>query len=135
MTRFGRFARLVYPRSIGAFGIPGEGRDPPGEGRDPFTADDAPADKTQLGAAAKRLLDDPVLALALGRIEEKLTQTWRNTTVGAVDEREAAYRLVWAIEHLRSELRAMVGNAKILEAEQQRRDDAERRDAERRTQT
>lgn len=77
----------------------------------------APTDPIELGARAKALLDDPLLKLALDKIEEKLNATWRHSKVGDTEAREAAYRLYWAIEQLRSELRAMRDNAKVLEAE------------------
>jgi hypothetical protein len=76
----------------------------------------APTDQMQLGEMAKRLLDDPVLNLALDRIQQKLADTWRNSAVGEVEAREAAYRMLWAAEHFKSELRIMLGNARAIEA-------------------
>jgi hypothetical protein len=70
-----------------------------------------PQDPGLLAEAAKRLLDDPVLQLALDRMEAKLTETWRHTALGQTEAREAAYRLHWACEQFRSELRVMVGAA------------------------
>jgi hypothetical protein len=76
----------------------------------------APSDPMQMGENARRLLDDPVLHLALDRIQQKLAETWRNTAIGETEAREAAYRLHWAAEQFRSELRIMVGNARAIEA-------------------
>jgi hypothetical protein len=70
----------------------------------------------QLGEAAKRLLDDPTLHLALTRVQAKLIETWKSTAIGEVEAREAAYRLHWAAEQFKSELRVMVGNARGIEA-------------------
>ena len=77
-----------------------------------------PSDPAQLGEAARRLLDDPTLQLALERVQAKLVESWRNTAVGASEEREAAYRLWWASEQLKTELRIMLGNARAIEARQ-----------------
>lgn len=98
-------------------------------GRKP--AHDAPADRRQLGAHAKRLIDDPVLALAFDRIERDLVDSLLNSTVGDTEAREAAYRLHWATEQLRAKLRAMLGDAKVIEAEQARQDKMEARRRER----
>ena len=78
----------------------------------------APSDPSQLGEAARRLLDDPTLQLALERVQAKLVESWRNTAVGQIEEREAAYRLWWASEQLKTELRIMLGNARAIEARQ-----------------
>jgi hypothetical protein len=74
-----------------------------------------PADRGELGAAAQRLLEDPTFALALDRVQSRLTDAWRNSTVGDAAGREAAYRLHTAVEQLRSELNLMVANGKAAE--------------------
>lgn len=93
---------------------------------------DVPTDRSQLGAHAGRLLEDPVLALALDMIEADLVHRIMNSVVGAAEQREAAYRLHWAKEQLRTKLRTLLGNAKVLEEEQRRRDATASREAERR---
>lgn len=80
-------------------------RDPVAPWRSPHPA---PEDKSELGRAARALLDDPVLHLALQRVQEKLVATWLNTAPGDSDAREAAYRLHWAAEQFRQELRLML---------------------------
>ena len=82
----------------------------------------APTDRMVLGAQAKRLLDDPVLQLALGAIDRKLVETWKSSAVGDDDGRHAAYCLHWAVDQLRRELQLMVSNASVLEAEAKMRD-------------
>ena len=77
-----------------------------------------PSDPSQLGEAARRLLDDPTLQLALERGQAKLVESWRNTAPGEIEAREAAYRLWWASEQLKTELRIMLGNARAIEARQ-----------------
>lgn len=102
---------------------------------DPFYAEamrPAPVDRSQLGAQAKRLLDDPVLSLAFDSVERDLIATWRKTAVGHREQREEAYRLLWALEGVRARLTAFVGNAKVIDAEQKMRDAAATREAERR---
>jgi hypothetical protein len=77
-----------------------------------------PADRVELGAAAQRLLQDPTFALALDRVQVRLTDAWRNSTVGDAAGREAAYRLHTAVEQLRSELHLMVANGKAAERQE-----------------
>lgn len=95
-------------------------------------AEEAPADRMLRGNQAKRLLADPVLALAFETVERELTATWRRSALGAADEREAAYRQVWALEALKAKLTAFLGDAKMIEAEAKRKEQADRRTAERR---
>jgi hypothetical protein len=70
-----------------------------------------PESKTELGEAAKQLLADPVLHLALRRVEEKLVATWRQTAVGEEEAREAAYALLCGLEQFKGELRLMIAEA------------------------
>lgn len=70
-----------------------------------------PEDRGELGDEAKKLLDNPILHLALDRVEEKLTRTWQHTAPGEAQEREAAYAIYWAAQQFRSELRIMIANA------------------------
>jgi|SRR5580765_2007231 len=80
------------------------------------SSEPAPSDPMQLGEAAKRLLDDPTLHLALTRVQAKLIETWKATEIDQVEAREAAYRLHWAADKFREELQRMVGNARGIEA-------------------
>lgn len=83
-----------------------------------WPAPGAPPDNlVQLGEAARRLLEDPVLQLAMQRVQQKLEEGWRRTAPGEQEAREAAYRLYWALEQVRQELRLMLGNAKALQHE------------------
>jgi hypothetical protein len=70
-----------------------------------------PDDPGQLGAAAKRLLEDPVLHLALERIDRKLIETWKITDPGQVEAREAVFWQYKAVERFKGELQQMVGSA------------------------
>lgn len=76
-----------------------------------------PTDPVQLGHHAKQLLDDPVLNEALTRIKGKLATAFMGSAVGNTEGREAAYRLNWAVQELEKELRLMVGNAAVIEAQ------------------
>lgn len=96
------------------------------------TAVPAPTDAVQLGGRAKSLLDDPVLQLAFERVAGDLAATWRNSALGSRDEREEAYRLLWALEAVRSKLRGFTGNAALVAAELKRKEaEAARRPAPR----
>src|SRR3954464_14304403 len=70
-----------------------------------------PEDQGQLGAAARQLLDDPVLHEALDRVQTKLIDAWRNTAPGETMARDEAYRMYWSLEQFKSELRVMIANA------------------------
>jgi hypothetical protein len=70
-----------------------------------------PQSQGELGEEARKLLDNPVLIEALDRIERKLVGSWRSSLVGDAAGREAAYRLHWAAEQFRAELRIMIANA------------------------
>lgn len=91
-----------------------------------------PDDASQLGAHAKRLLEDPVLALAFARIERDLVASWKGSAVGEQQQRDEAYRLLWALEGVRGKLRGFANNAKLIAAERNRQEAADRREAERR---
>jgi hypothetical protein len=71
-------------------------------------APEPPSDRNELAGAAKRLLEDPVFALALDRVEGRLYETWRQSAIGDSARREQAYQLHTAVEELKAELRRMV---------------------------
>ena len=83
-------------------------------------AADATEDVTLLGEEAQRILESPVLALALDRVNKRLIRTARDTGPAEIDKREEAYRLVWAIEALKAELLTLAGNGKMKTAERTR---------------
>ena len=72
-----------------------------------------PTDRREIASAAKQLLDEPVLELAFERLETRLYETWKESGAGDVAVREEAFRLHWAIEELRAELRRMVDSARV----------------------
>jgi hypothetical protein len=78
-------------------------------------APEPPSDRNELASAAKRLLEDPVFALALERIQKRLYDTWRQTEVGDAQARERQYHLHWAVEEVKSELRRMVDSVRLRE--------------------
>jgi hypothetical protein len=90
-----------------------------------------PTDRLQLGAHAKRLLDDPVLALAFDILTDDLAAAWRDSKIADDAKREDAYRMVKAIEAVKSRLQGLADNAKVLQAEQERREKEEERKRER----
>lgn len=98
-------------------------------GRDGFTAGEftdlvdrgiAPTDKSLIGQHAQRLIDDPVLALAFDKVERDLTATWRNSPLGQKDQREEAYKLIWALAQVRTKLLELLADKKMMEAEEKR---------------
>jgi hypothetical protein len=66
-----------------------------------------------IASAAKQLLDEPVFQLALERVQRRLVETWKSTALADAPAREQQYRLHWAIEELRAELRRMVDSARV----------------------
>ena len=83
---------------------------PPDEVRQP------PGDPVALGHAAQALLQDPVIRLAMDRVERRLIDTWRLSAIGAYQEREAAYNLHSALQELRAELQRMVTDGRRRQA-------------------
>jgi len=96
------------------------------------TPAEIPTDRRQLGMQGKRLLEDPVLALALDRIDRDLIETILGSAVSDTEAREAAYRLHWAKEQLRTQLALILGDAKVLEAEDRRAQERDEAEAKRR---
>lgn len=74
---------------------------------------EAPADEIALAEEAQRLLENPVLLLAFQRIEDGLLRSIKNSAPADLSVREEAYRLHWATEQLKAELRALVGAGRI----------------------
>jgi len=74
-----------------------------------------PSDRNELASAAKRLLEDPVFALALDRVQRRAYDSWRQSEVGAEKYREQTYHLHWAVEELKAELRRMVETVRMRE--------------------
>ena len=72
-----------------------------------------PTDRNVIASGARQLLDEPVLELAFERLETRLYETWKASGAGGVAVREEAFRLHWAIEELRAELRRMVDSARV----------------------
>lgn len=85
-------------------------------------------DADRLGIAAERLIADPVLSMAFDLVKRKLTTTWQASAATDQAGRENVYLQLRALDLARSELMAMVGNRKVLAAEQKRRE-AERQAA------
>jgi hypothetical protein len=81
----------------------------------PIAPPELPSDRNEIAGAAKRLLQDPVFALALDRVERRLYETWRQSAIGDSAKREQAYQLHCAIEELKAELHRMVPAAQMRE--------------------
>lgn len=74
-------------------------------------------DTTRLGQAAKRLLEDPVLRLAFELLEDDCIRNWRNTPASDKEARELWYWRLFALRDAEAKLRAIVGDANQLAAE------------------
>jgi len=83
---------------------------PPEEVREP------PSDPVALGHAAQALLADPVMRLALDRVERRLVDTWQRSADDERDLREMAFHLHRAVQELRSELQRMVAEGRRRQA-------------------
>lgn len=70
-----------------------------------------PKDRRELGQAAKRLLDDPVLHFALDRVEDNLIRTWKASDPADRDGRERIYATYDGMRRFKGELQRMIGNA------------------------
>lgn len=81
------------------------------------TVGSVPEDKVELGHAAKRLLEDPVLAFAFDRVKGRLRQTWENTAPNEFEKRQAAYAHIWALEEVKRMLREFVSAAELVRIE------------------
>jgi hypothetical protein len=78
----------------------------------PWSASQAPPrDKKELGHAARQLLDDPVLHLALEKVEDSLIQTWKTSDPADEEGRERVYATYLGMQRFRGELRRMIANA------------------------
>jgi hypothetical protein len=76
---------------------------------------DAPTDRQELGEEARRLLDNPTLHEAMNRVERKLIETWKNSALDEMRQRDAAYNMYWALQQIRGELRIMIANASVAQ--------------------
>ena len=75
-------------------------------------------EKIERGREAKRLLEDATLAGAFTEIDRQMTERWRRSPVGAVEEREAAYRILLALSELKAQLGAIIATGRLAEAEE-----------------
>jgi len=67
----------------------------------------------RMGAEAKALLNNEAFVQATRRIEDKCVAQWRGSFADDVEEREAAYQLLQALDHLKTELRILLDNGAI----------------------
>lgn len=79
-------------------------------------------DRSALGEHAKRLRDDPVLKLAFDKLREDLTAEMLRTKADEPEKRERGYLMIWALEGVRTKLQTLLDDAKVIEAEQKRKE-------------
>jgi len=71
------------------------------------------SDSQVKAAAAKRLLDDPLLTEVLDQIEAAAFNAWRTTKMDDAASREIAYHALKASERVRNALKGIVDNGLI----------------------
>jgi hypothetical protein len=81
-------------------------------------------DRKRLGDQARRLLDDPVLKLAFELVEDDVAERWRATGPNDAQLRETLHHMHVGVQQARSRLERFLGDAKLLEFEQKRREAA-----------
>ena len=69
-------------------------------------------------AAAKRLLDDEVLAEALDDLRDELIRDWRNTADDKTETRENVWRTLKALDRITAKLESYVNDGKFAELRQ-----------------
>lgn len=75
-----------------------------------------PGDVVALGHAAQALLQDPVMRLALERVERRIIDDWKHSADGEREVREMAFCLHRAVQELRAELQRMVTDGRRRQA-------------------
>ena len=75
-------------------------------------------DVASRAAAAKRLLDDEVLAEALEDIRAEFMQSWRNTADENTDARENVWRMMKALDRITAKLESYVADGRFAELRQ-----------------
>ena len=81
----------------------------------------------RLGEHAKRLMADPVLLMAFDLVSKKLRDTWAASAPADTEGRERVHAELRGLGRVRGELLAMIGDVKLLEAEEKRREAEPRR--------
>lgn len=67
-------------------------------------------------AAAKRLLDDPLLVEALGNIKAAAIKAWESTSTDQGQAREFAWITVKVVNRIEAELESIITDGKIAAA-------------------
>lgn len=76
--------------------------------------DRAAAENAEIrAAAAKRLLDDPMLIEALENVRMGAIKSWRATSTDNVQAREVAWLTVKVIDRIETELQNVINNGAI----------------------
>lgn len=73
-------------------------------------------DAATRSAAAKRLLDDPMLQEVFGNVRDAAIEAWVRTASADVQQRETAWLTVKVVDRVKAELEAVVTNGKIAAA-------------------
>jgi hypothetical protein len=65
--------------------------------------------------AARKLLEDPILAGAFERLEAAYTAEWRDSAPAQHEEREAAWHMLRALTRLKQDIQNVVSGGSLAE--------------------
>lgn len=78
------------------------------------------SDASTRAAAAKRLMDDPLLIEALANIRAAAINSWVGTATNQAEAREFAWLTVKVVDRIEAELQSVIDNGAIAAARVQR---------------
>lgn len=90
----------------------------------------SPEEEIQRGEHAKRILDDELVKMALGEIEQAVIDQWRVLGVENKTQAEELKRLLWASQQFRAIFESLIAGATVARSELLMRENMEiKRDA------
>jgi len=87
---------------------------------DPWVKGMPPENKGEIGEEARKLLENPVLQLALDSIEQRLVNTWKATETGDDRRRDATFAVLWGLQEFKAELGRMIASAGMAQRKEGR---------------
>jgi hypothetical protein len=90
----------------------------------------SPEEEIQRGEHAQRILDDELVKMALGEIEQAVIDQWRALGVENKTQAEELKRLLWASQQFRAIFESLIAGATVARSELLLRENMEiKRDA------
>lgn len=68
------------------------------------------------GKLAEELRQNPILERAFAKVEERCSAEWRKSSIDDATKREAAFYTLRALDGLRTEIEAVINDAKMAKA-------------------